>query len=136
MTRLLLVTLLFLSSVPAYAEWVKVGADDTFTTYADPDTIRSKGTTMKIWSLTDLQKARTTREGKSILSIKMLFEFDCAEEQIRILAEYAYAGQMGTSEIVYSYTKPDDWRPVLPGSMGHGSWKFACKNVGQNGPIF
>lgn len=90
-------TLLIVTSVPTYAEWVKIGADDTFTTYADPDTIRSKGTTMKVWTLTDLQKARTTREGKSILSIKMLFDFDCAEEQIRILAEHAYSGQMGTS---------------------------------------
>ena len=39
----LLLTLLLLSSRPAYAEWVKMNENDTFTVCVDPDTIRRKG---------------------------------------------------------------------------------------------
>jgi hypothetical protein len=39
----LVLTLLLLSSGPAYAEWVKINENDTFTVYTDPDTIRREG---------------------------------------------------------------------------------------------
>ena len=43
--RLFLITLLVLSSSPAYAEWVEIGGNDQIgmTTYADPGTIRRNG---------------------------------------------------------------------------------------------
>ena len=53
LTRLLLITLLALSSGPAYAEWVKVNENDTFTVYVDPDTIRRKGDLVEMWTLYD-----------------------------------------------------------------------------------
>lgn len=130
-------TLLILSSAPAYAEWVEVAKGDNVTSYMDPDTIRSKGAMVKMWGLDDQKTTRTSREGKSFLSLKVQVEYDCAEEQLRTLAEYGYSGQMGTGEIVYSYTKkPDNWKPAMPGSVGHANWVFACKKLGTNGPIF
>jgi hypothetical protein len=129
-------TLLILSSAPAYAEWVEVAKGDNVTSYMDPDTIRSKGTMVKMWGLDDQKTTRTSREGKSFLSLKMQQEYDCAEEQWRSLAEYGYSGQMGTGEIVFSHTKPNDWAPAIPGSVGQANWKFACKKLGTNGPIF
>lgn len=51
MTPLLLIILLLLSSSPAYAEWVKVGEDDSYTAYIDRDTIRHKGNRVKVWRL-------------------------------------------------------------------------------------
>ena len=136
MTRfIILVLTLFLTTSEAYAEWVKTDEQDTFTYYADPDTIRRNGNLVKMWELSDYKTIQTVA-GKSILSFKVISEYDCAEEQIRILAEYGYSGQMGTGEIVFSHTKPDNWAPAMPGSMGQYKWAFACKKLGTNGPIF
>ena len=52
----LLITLLVLSSAPAYAEWVVLGTtDDGMTTYADPDTIRRRGDLVRMWALYDFK---------------------------------------------------------------------------------
>ena len=52
-----LVTLLFLSSVPAYAEWVAVEKDYLLpglqTVYVDPDSIRRDGNFVTMWQLID-----------------------------------------------------------------------------------
>jgi hypothetical protein len=40
--NLLALLILLLSSGAAYAEWVKINENDTFTVYTDPDTIRPK----------------------------------------------------------------------------------------------
>ena len=65
---LTLLTLLVLSSVPAYAEWVTIAYSDSlggYTTYADPGTLRRKGNLVKIWSLVRLQGG-TTRQGRFV----------------------------------------------------------------------
>lgn len=129
-------TLLVLSSAPAYAEWVEVAKGGNVISYMDPDTIRSKGTMVKMWGLDDHKTTRTSGEGKSFLSLKLQMEFDCAEEQLRIVADYGYSGQMGTGEIVFSHPEPGKWAPAIPGSVGQTNWEFACKKLGTNGPIF
>lgn len=128
MTRflLLILTLLILSSSSAYAEWVEVEGGGKFTAYVDPETIRRKGNLVKIWVLDDYKTVRAAAD-KSYLSVKALDEYDCAEEQIRNLALYAYSGQMGTGEIVESISGvPSKWAPVIPGSVGQTKWKLVC----------
>jgi hypothetical protein len=48
-----LITLLFLSTVPAYAEWVAVEKDNLLpglqTVYVDPDTIRQERNLVTLW---------------------------------------------------------------------------------------
>jgi hypothetical protein len=86
-----------LSSVPAYAEWVKVisPVSRNYTAYIDPDTIRRKGSLVKRWELYDFKTIQTGERG-SFFSFKQQMEYDCAEEQSRQLAIYAYSGQMGS----------------------------------------
>lgn len=116
MTRLFLITLMLLSSSPAYAEWVKVGEDDSYsyTAYIDLDTIRHKGNLVKVWRLFDHTTIQTVA-GKSYLSSKAQTEYDCAKKQSRILVVYGYSGQMGSSTLVGYDTDPTKWRPVMPG---------------------
>ena len=127
MTRLLLITLLLLSSAPAYAEWVEVAEGGKFTTYADPETIRGKGSFVKMWVLYNSKTIQTNQAGKSFLSLKAQNEYDCAEEQYRQLAEYLYSGSMGDGEMVYSNTDLAKWSPVMPSSLSQANLKFACK---------
>jgi len=78
-----LITLLELSSGPAYAEWVAIGYSESlggYTVYVDPDTIRRKGDLVKVWALTDYTTIQTVADN-SFLSSKAQNEFDCAEER-------------------------------------------------------
>lgn len=127
MTRLLLITLLLLSSGPAYAEWELLGGNDDIgpTMYVDTDSIRHKEDVVKWWELYDY-KTIQTGDGFSYFSSKVQHEFDCAEERLRWLAHSWFSGHMGRGTVVYNSSGEGKWAPVEPGSLGHGLWKVAC----------
>jgi hypothetical protein len=122
-----LITLLLLSSGPAYAEWVSIGANNQRgrTVYTDPDTIRLKGDVVTMWSLNDY-KTIQTMGSTSYLSYKVQTEYDCAEERIRKLASTFFSGNMGSGDVVYSISKEGKWQLVEPGSLGQSEWEVAC----------
>jgi hypothetical protein len=122
----LLITLLVLSSGPAYAEWVRVGrTDDGMTVYADPDTIRRKGELVKMWSLYDFKTEQYVR-GVLLLSSKGQIEYDCAEERLRGLAVAEFSGHMGKGTVVYTDSSVGMWNPVPPHGVVQALWKVAC----------
>lgn len=125
--RLLLIPLLVLSSVPAYAEWVSIGVDNPRgrTVYADPDTIRLNGDVVKMWSLNDY-KTLQTGPSASYLSYKVQNEYDCAEERMRQLAATFFSGNMGRGDVVSVHLNKGPWQPVDPGSLGQSEWDVAC----------
>ena len=59
MKRLVLLTLLSLSSAPAFGEWVEVSVnvETEEKVYVDPDTIRRKGDIAEMWALYDNKTA-------------------------------------------------------------------------------
>ena len=126
MTRLLLITLLLLSSGPAYAEWVEIGTtDEGMTLYVDPETVRRKGNLVKLWQLLDFKIVQTV-DGDSYLSTKRQSEYDCAEKRRRTLAFTWFSDNMGRGKPVYSSSEAGKWRPVAPESVGQFEWKIAC----------
>ena len=123
-----LITLLMLNPGPVYAEWVAIGSSESlggYTVYVDPDTIRRKGDLVKVWALTDYTTRQTVAD-RSFLSSKAQNEFDCAEERQRELAVTWFSGKMGNGNGVWNNSDETNWRPVAPGSVGDGVWKFAC----------
>jgi hypothetical protein len=123
---LALITLLVLSSVPAHAEWVRAMNNRTDPTlYVDSDTIRRNGTVVKWWELLDYNTVQTVA-GISFLSMKLIREYDCAIEQIRVLAMADFSGNMAEGKVVFSDFTPSNWVPVQPESMGQTLWKAAC----------
>jgi hypothetical protein len=125
--RLLLIALLVLSSGPAYAEWVAIGGNDQIgmTTFVDPATIRRKGDLVKMWQLNDFKTVQTV-EDHSFLSTKKQREFNCAGERTRILAATQFSGNMGNGQVVSVNSNEQKWEPVVPESIGHTLWEFAC----------
>jgi hypothetical protein len=122
----LLITLLVLSSGPAYAEWVRALNNQTDPTlYVDSDTIRRNGTVVKWWELLDYKTVQTVA-GISFLSMKVQREYDCAGEQIRVLAMADFSGNMANGKVVFSDFTQSNWVPVQPESMGQTLWKAAC----------
>jgi hypothetical protein len=128
MTRLLLITLLLLSSGPAYAEWVAVvsGSDEEGSTvYMDPDTFRRNGDLVKRWHLYDYKTAQTTTLG-TFFSFKVLNQYHCTEERARRLTSTFFSGNMGTGKVLFTNADEGKWEPVAPESVGQVLRKVAC----------
>jgi len=121
-----LITLLVLSTAPAYAEWVKIGeSQGGSTVYVDPDTVRRNGELVKMWYLTNYS-AIHGRGDNSYLSTKIQAEYDCTEERFRILAVTQFSGNMGSGESVHTESDEGNWEPVSPKSTAQALWKYAC----------
>jgi hypothetical protein len=127
MTRLLLFILFFLSSVPAYAEWMAVGGNEEAgaTVYADPSTIRRNRNLAKVWHLNDFKTVQIVN-GISYLSVKAQHEYDCTKDRERIIALMKFSGNMGSGKVVFKDSNKRKWRPVTPGSVSHDLGEIAC----------
>ena len=126
MKRLLLITLLVLSSGPAYAEWMSLGASDSGTTvYADTATIRREGDLVKMSVLFDF-KTMQTKADVSYLSAKAQMEYDCAEQRFEGLAVMYFSGNMGNGSLLDRSSGKGKRLRVSPGSFDHALWKLAC----------
>ena len=125
-----LITLLVLSSGPAYAEWVAVEkhyqVPGLQTVYVDPDTIRKEGNLVTLWQLIDFKTMQGGRSPSRFSSTKIHKQFDCAEERFRLLALTDFWGNMGTGEPTDAYIDGGNWVPVEPGTVGQVLWKVAC----------
>lgn len=128
MKRLLIFTLLMLSTGPASAEWVPVsnGDEPGKTVYVDPATIRRNSNLVKMWQFYDYKTVQTVG-GIRFLSAKEQWEFDCAEERSRVLALKEFSGNMGSGTVVYTNSQVGNWIAVTPGSIGHTVWTVACR---------
>ena len=95
------------------------------TIYVDKDTIRHKGDVVKWWELEDFKTVQTVG-GIRFLSAKLQWEFECAQERMRILALTEFSGNMGKGDVVLSESSDQPWRPVEPDSFGFKMWKVVC----------
>lgn len=123
----LLITLLLLSTVPAYAGWVLTSGDDEagLTVYVDPDTLVRKGNLVKMWQLYDYKTVQAVA-GDSLLSIKRQNEYDCTVERTRMLGYTWFSSNMGKGRVVYITADEQQWEPIVPRSIDRTLWKVAC----------
>ena len=125
MNKLLLILMLAVMTDSAMAEWVFIGEDkeETFTIYADPDTILKTGNIVKMWSLLDY---RTAKEGAS--SVREKGEHDCKEKKSRIPFVVFYSGHMGNGETFLIHSEPQaNWQQPTVGSVAEALLEFACR---------
>lgn len=128
MKKLLATLTLTLISTGTMAEWTKVGESDGkggYTAYADLASIRKAGNRAKMWALFDyriVQKAA----GVEFLSEKIRREYDCKEKQMRKLAFSLFSWNMEDGDLIRSYSQPQKWEIVPPGSVDEAEWKVAC----------
>jgi surface-adhesin protein E len=126
-----LITLLFLSSAPAYAEWVAVEKDYLLpglqTVYVNPDTIRRDGNLVTMWQLIDFKWMKGNGRGAHrFFSTKTHKQFDCAEKRLRLLAFTEFSQHMGTGISDAGYIDKDHWLAVEPESINQALWEMAC----------
>jgi surface-adhesin protein E len=126
-----LITLLFLSSVPAYAEWMLVEKDYLLpglqTVYVNPDTIRREGNLVTMWQLIDFNWMKGNGRGaQRFFSTKTHKQFDCEEKRLRLLAFTEFSQHMGTGISDDGYVDKDHWLLVEPESINQALWEMAC----------
>ena len=124
-----LLAFLFLSSVPAHAEWRPISHAEGaggFTIYGDPTTVSRKGDLVKMWVLYDFKFVQTI-EGKSYLSATWQQQFDCSEQRSRNLAYTYYSNNMGHGNVmVAGDDEGNRWRQVAPRSAAAILWHIVC----------
>jgi hypothetical protein len=123
----LLITLLMLSSGPAYAEWVTVSVIDQAgaTVYVDPTTIHRQGARVTMSELIDYRAIQTVT-GTAFVSTRLHREYDCARDRHRTLALTKSSGRMGTGTVTLTNSEVQNWEPADPGSIGKRLWRIAC----------
>ena len=129
MHKIILVMFLAVVSSSAMAEWVEVGVnDDGATVYANPDTIRRAGKRTKMWSLVDYKTAQVIA-GELYMSRTSLHEYDCKDEQHRILSASFYSKNMrrGNTVATESNRNSGKWAPNPPDTVAESLWKFSCE---------
>ncbi len=135
MLKAILIILLAVVSNSSAAGWLEVGKSeiskgDLVTSYIDPASIRRVDNMVRIMILTDLSAVHTSN-GKSYLSGKVLYEFDCTEggQRMRTLSYSSFTGNMGEGQEESVVSTPGKWESVVPGSTGDNYSKFACMYV-------
>lgn len=125
-----LITLLFLSSIPANAEWVAVEKDYLLpglqTVYIDPDTILREGNLITVWQLVDFKAMQGGRSPTRFFSTKTHKQFDCVGKRVRLLAFTEFTDGMGTGEPTGGYVDKDTWLSVQPESITQALWEVIC----------
>lgn len=128
MKKLLLTLALTFVSTSTLAEWTRVGESDKkggYTAYADLASARKVGDRAKMWALFDYKIVQKV-SGVEFLSEKIRREYDCKEKQMRILAYSLFGWNMESGELIRSYSQPQKWEAVQPGSIDEMEWKVAC----------
>jgi hypothetical protein len=126
---LILTLLLGVASDNAAAEWIVVNWSDKAIHYADPTSIRRAGDRVKMWHLIDLKTAESTISGvPPFMSSRTQQEYDCKEEQSRVLFVSFHSKNMAEGTAVFRNSYPgSDWSPVPPGTTTNALWKIACE---------
>jgi hypothetical protein len=126
-----LIIFLFLSRIPAHAEWVAAEKDYLLpglqTVYIDPDSIRREGNLVTIWQLIDFKWMQgNPRSPTRFLSTKTQKQFDCADQRVRLLTFTEFSRRMGTGIRNDGYVDKDNWLPVEPESINHTLREVVC----------
>lgn len=105
--------------------WTSVARSVEATVFYDQDTVRASSLGATLWTLTNFASTEVL-EGKSYLSSKAQFEFDCRAERYRVLGSIFYAGTDGTGKVTTSTSQTEPWSPVAPRTIALRLMKIAC----------
>jgi hypothetical protein len=117
---------LFLFSLNGYCQWTFNNRfDDGTNIYIDYSTRKIDGNLVRIWMMGDRIKPETF-QGMTYLSSSLHYEFDCKNDQFRILTSYYYPQNMGSGSILGQWG-PSQWFSIPPGSHVMNDLKKVCR---------
>lgn len=128
MKKLLFTLILTFTSTSTLAEWTKIGANDSkggYTAYADLASLRKAAGKAKMWLLYDYQIVQKA-SGAEFLSEKIRREYDCQTKHMRKLAFSLFSWNMEGGNLIRSYSQPQKWVAIKPGTSDEVEWQTAC----------
>lgn len=119
------VLLIAMTNGTARAEWVEIDHSDIQTTYADPSSANISGSRATIWLLSSY-KAPRKYDDKKFQSVLSQYEYECRDEQFRMLAYSLRFDKTGKGEELHSEAGIDKWKRIIKGSIDETLWKKLC----------
>jgi hypothetical protein len=129
--RLVLILLGLLLVQPVWAGWrrIDIASDNSFAIYIDYATLRKTDKGRRMWTLFDYETPQQPiKDEPEFKSEKVLYEFDCANDQLRSLTMVGYAEEMGAGDTTHQVNRPGKWVYSVPQSMSASLMKAACKH--------
>lgn len=118
----MLLCLLALVAVPAWAEWVKVAESNDATIYVDPATIRKDGDLRTVWTVHDLKEKGKSGE----MSRRALEAHDCKEARYRTLSYSLYPEPMSGGQLLRTNDYVSRWTVSVPDTPPWDIARFVC----------
>jgi len=130
MRKAVLILILATLSNSAMADWVKFTEpqDKHFTIYINPPTIHKNGNQVRMWLLQDFNRTQISDGELPYLSLKAKYEYDCIEEQSRLISIIDYSKNMGNGAVTFSndFESPK-WESVAPETIDESLLKYVCR---------
>lgn len=124
MKKLLLIILLILMPLSAYAEWQKYGTNrDGDKYYFDISTIKKNGKFIKLWTMEDYKNP--TKSGA--FSARVYAEYDCKEETEKLLNLTNFSSNLLEGNIIGDFAYNNQPVPIAPGTVHSSLLKIICK---------
>lgn len=127
MKKIFCIPVLLLIASQANAAWTLIGETTTSSEYIDISTARKDGDIVKVWVLTDWTNPQKLSETQSYLSNVIQAEFDCKNEQTRMMHSSAFPAHHGKGEAIVNGPGRMIWQPIPPGTIGEAQFKIVCK---------
>jgi hypothetical protein len=108
------------------AEWKQVTETNDFIIYTDFQSIRKKGSKVKIWQLWDYKTLQPLNNTKTLSSI-LHKEYNCQEDSSRTVDLRFYSGNMATGIVVYSQNNMNEqFIAIEPNSYEKVELEYMC----------
>ena len=122
-----LLALVMLIASPAWAGWEHVVQDEDGARFLiDYQTIRKDGNKVKFWQLVNYQKPGTFGEVKYV-STRSRQEYDCKQEQKRVLTFAAFDTWNANGKAVFTLEETGNWTEIPPETIVWEIMKKVCK---------
>jgi len=132
MRKAIFMLLLVGASGSGLAVWELKGTNQSSYIYTDPATIHKNGSKATMSDLIEY-KTRQSENDVYYQSSKVEVEYDCDEKQYRNLSATLHPYSMGGGDAVASFTSPDAWQPIPPGSGIEVLGNLACGKTAIKG---
>ena len=129
MIRVLLLLSLLGATPAVFAEWRKMGGNDSVDAYMDLKLLDKKGKYVVSWRLYDYRSPQKTSSGKPFRSARTMDVTDCTERTEAMTMFIQYDRPMGKGNIVASNKLPqNEWeiKKITPNSIGEALAMVAC----------
>lgn len=130
MKRLLAVSMI-LMAFSTKAEWAYItevtSKNLKSSLYVDAKTAKRNGVLVRMWTMMDYEKIKISGNYK-YKSEKRLQEYDCKEDLSRSKSIHFYKDNMGGGGMIFSYTEPTEWKPIIPDTPDYMMATALCKS--------